>query len=131
MQTWEMDYRRRRKMIKKMIKICVNNKKSVKLERGTVRAFTLIEMLIVLAIISILILLFVPNLIKEKAQVQKTGEAAVVKVVESQAQLYELDHDDTPTLTTLMSAKLISEKQKESYDDYYAQNKDEKRALDD
>lgn len=131
MQTWEMDYRRRRKMIKKMIKICVNNKESVKLERGTVRAFTLIEMLIVLAIISILILLFVPNLIKEKAQVQKTGEAAVVKVVESQAQLYELDHDDIPTLTTLMSAKLISEKQKESYDDYYAQNKDEKRALDD
>ena len=51
-------------------------------------------MLIVLAIISILILLFVPNLIKEKSQVQKTGEAAVVKVVESQAQLYELDHDD-------------------------------------
>ncbi|MEY8514462.1 competence type IV pilus major pilin ComGC [Lactococcus taiwanensis] len=92
---------------------------------------TLIEMPIVLAIISILILLFVPNLIKEKAQVQKTGEAAVVKVVESQAQLYELDHDDIPTLTTLMSAKLISEKQKESYDDYYAQNKDEKRALDD
>lgn len=131
MQTWEMDYRRRRKMIKKMIKICVHNKKPVKLERGTVRAFTLIEMLIVLAIISILILLFVPNLIKEKAQVQKTGEAAVVKVVESQAQLYELDHDDIPTLTTLMSAKLISEKQKESYDDYYAQNKDEKRALDD
>lgn len=118
-------------MIKKMIKICVNNKKTVKLERGTVRAFTLIEMLIVLAIISILILLFVPNLIKEKAQVQKTGEAAVVKVVESQAQLCELDHDDIPTLTTLMSAKLISEKQKESYDDYYAQNKDEKRALDD
>ena len=118
-------------MIKKMIKICVNNKKPVKLERGTVRAFTLIVMLIVLAIISILILLFVPNLIKEKAQVQKTGEAAVVKVVESQAQLYELDHDDIPTLTTLMSAKLISEKQKESYDDYYAQNKDEKRALDD
>ena len=32
---------------------------------------TLIEMLIVLAIISILILLFVPNLIKEKSQVQK------------------------------------------------------------
>lgn len=26
-----------------MIKICVNNKKSVKLERGTVRAFTLID----------------------------------------------------------------------------------------
>jgi len=34
-------------MIKKMIKICVNNKKSVKLERGTVRAFTLIEIVCV------------------------------------------------------------------------------------
>lgn len=95
-------------------------------------AFTLIEMLIVLAIISILILLFVPNLIKEKAQVQKTGEAAVVKVVESQAQLYELDHDnDKPNLSELLSAGMITKKQVTAYDDYYDQNKNEQRNFED
>jgi prepilin-type N-terminal cleavage/methylation domain len=96
------------------------------------RAFTLIEMLIVLAIISILILLFVPNLIKEKSQVQKTGEAAVVKVVESQAQLYELDHDDDkPSLTELVNAGMITQKQVTAYDDYYNENKNEQRNFDD
>ena len=43
------------------VKICEK-----KCRQKELRAFTLIEMLIVLAIISILILLFVPNLIKEK-----------------------------------------------------------------
>lgn len=93
--------------------------------RKQVKAFTLIEMLVVLAIISILILLFVPNLLKEKAQVQKTGEAAIVKVVESQAQMYELDHAGSATLSDLLSAGLITQKQADSYEDYYAQNKNE------
>ena len=48
------------------VKICEK-----KCRQKELKAFTLIEMLIVLAIISILILLFVPNLIKEKSQVQK------------------------------------------------------------
>ena len=88
---------------------------------------TLIEMLIVLAIISILILL-----IKEKSQVQKTGEAAVVKVVESQAQLYEIDHDDEkPTLSELLSAGMITQKQISAYDNYYDQNKNEERNFND
>lgn len=91
-----------------------------------IKAFTLIEMLVVLAIISILILLFVPNLLKEKAQVQSTGEAAVVKVVESQAQLYELDHDDKqPSLTDLVAADMITPKQVAAYENYYKENKSE------
>ena len=81
---------------------------------------------------SILILLFVPNLIKEKSQVQKTGEAAVVKVVESQAQLYELDHDDEkPSLPELLSAGMITQKQISAYDNYYDQNKNEERNFND
>ncbi|MCA2390414.1 competence type IV pilus major pilin ComGC [Lactococcus sp. NH2-7C] len=96
------------------------------------KAFTLIEMLIVLAIISILILLFVPNLIKEKTQVQKTGESAVVKVVESQAQLYELDHnDEKPSLSDLFGAGMITQKQISAYDNYYEQNKNEERNFND
>ena len=45
-----------------------------------VKAFTLIEMLVVLLIISVLLLLFVPNLTKQKDSVKETGNAAVVKV---------------------------------------------------
>ena len=64
-----------------------------------VKAFTLIEMLVVLLIISVLLLLFVPNLTKQKDSVKETGNAAVVKVVESQAELYELNHtNDQATL---------------------------------
>ena len=99
------------------------------MKKRAVKAFTLIEMLVVLAIISILILLFVPNLMKEKAQVQKTGDAAIVKVVEGQAQLYELDHTGDATLSELISDDLITKKQAESYDQYYAQNKDEARTV--
>ena len=61
-----------------------------KLKTLTVQAFTLVEMLIVLLVISVLLLLFVPNLTKQKDAVSDTGTAAVVKVVESQAELYEL-----------------------------------------
>ena len=40
--------------------------------------FTLLEMLIVLLIISVLILLFVPNLAKHKETVDKKGNEAIV-----------------------------------------------------
>ena len=94
-----------------------------------VKAFTLIEMLVVLLIISVLLLLFVPNLTKQKDSVKETGNAAVVKVVESQAELYELNHtNDQATL-----AKLIADgntnKQAESYRAYYAKNSGETRAV--
>lgn len=81
----------------------------------TVKAFTLIEMLMVLVIIAVLMLLFVPNLTKQKAQVEKTGNAAVVKVVESQAELYEMNKNQKATLSTLQSEGYITDKQVEAY----------------
>ena len=63
-----------------------------KLMKIKAKAFTLVEMLFTLVIISILLLLFVPNLSKQKDAVKDTGGAAVVKVVESQAELFELNH---------------------------------------
>lgn len=94
-----------------------------------VKAFTLIEMLVVLLIISVLLLLFVPNLAKEKDNIQNTGQAAIVKVVESQAELYKLDKSDGPTLRKLVSVGLITQKQAESYNDYYGKNPDIKRSV--
>ena len=65
------------------------------LKTARLKAFTLIEMLVVLLIISVLLLLFVPNLTQQKDKVKDTGAAAVVKVVESQAELYELDNSES------------------------------------
>ncbi|HFI0236622.1 TPA: competence type IV pilus major pilin ComGC [Streptococcus suis] len=91
-----------------------------KLIEMKVKAFTLVEMLVVLGIISLLLLLFVPNLSKQKDAVQKKGDAAVVKVVESQMELYELEHDKEATVADLQAADYITEKQAQSYNEYKA-----------
>ena len=76
-----------------------------------VKAFTLIEMLVVLLIISVLLLLFVPNLTKQKDSVTDTGNRAVVKVVESQAELYELNHqNEKASLSKLVAEGQITQK---------------------
>ena len=81
-------------------------------------------------IISVLMLLFVPNLTKQKDSVKETGNAAVVKVVESQAELYELNHtNDQATLSKLIADGNITNKQAESYRAYYAKNSGETRAV--
>lgn len=86
-----------------------------KLIEMKVKAFTLVEMLVVLGIISLLLLLFVPNLSKQKAAVQEKGNAAVVKVVESQMELYELEHDEEATVADLQVKGYITDKQAAEY----------------
>lgn len=60
------------------------------------RGFTLIEMLIVLMVISVLIILFVPNLSDRSGDVHGTGCEALVSLVQSQAELYELEEGTQP-----------------------------------
>ncbi|HEL1711137.1 TPA: prepilin-type N-terminal cleavage/methylation domain-containing protein [Streptococcus suis] len=86
-----------------------------KLVEMKVKGFTLVEMLVVLGIISLLLLLFVPNLSQQKDAIQKKGDAAVVKVVESQMELYELEHDEEATVADLQAKSYITEKQAKQY----------------
>ncbi|HEL1605498.1 TPA: prepilin-type N-terminal cleavage/methylation domain-containing protein [Streptococcus suis] len=88
-----------------------------KLIKTKVKGFTLVEMLVVLGIISLLLLLFVPNLSQQKDAIQKKGNAAVVKVVESQMELYELEYDKEATVADLQAAGsgYITQKQAEQY----------------
>lgn len=86
-----------------------------KILKKKVKGFTLIEMLVVLGIISILLLLFVPNLSKQKEAIQKKGDAAIVKVVESQMDIYELEHGVRPTAEELKKLEMITEDQLEKY----------------
>ena len=100
-----------------------------KIKQKQAAAFTLVEMLIVLLIISVLILLFVPNLSKQKEAVKNTGNGAIVKVVNSQAELYKLDHTDEATLSKLVSNGNITQKQADTYNEYYTKNTTETREL--
>lgn len=100
-----------------------------RLKTLTVKGFTLVEMLIVLLIISVLLLLFVPNLSQQKDKIKDTGNAAIVKVVESQAELYELSGADQASLSKLVADGSISQKQADAYNDYYSKTNDGSRKV--
>ncbi|MDQ0222931.1 competence type IV pilus major pilin ComGC [Streptococcus moroccensis] len=93
-----------------------------KILKTNTKAFTLIEMLIVLLIISVLLLLFVPNLSKQKDSVTKTGNQAIVKVVESQKELYAIANPTAgePSAETLASEGYITNDQLETYNNHVA-----------
>ena len=56
------------------------------------KAFTLIEMLVVLVIITVLILIFVPNLLKQSDRAHDKGTAAFQQVVDNQMVLFRHEH---------------------------------------
>lgn len=76
-------------------------------------AFTLIEMLIVLMIITVLILLIVPTMAKRTEEVHAKGCDALKKSVQAQVNVYQLEHDKLPeSLDTLVQGKYITDEQK-------------------
>jgi competence protein ComGC len=77
--------------------------------------FTLLEMLVVLLIISVLILLFVPNLSKHKDGVDQKGNEAITKIIETQTELYVMEKNQTPTVEQLVKEQYISQEQYEKY----------------
>lgn len=100
-----------------------------RLKDWRVKAFTLLEMLVVLIIISVLLLLFVPNLSQQKDKIRDTGSAAIVKVVDSQAELYEMDGTGQASLASLVANGQITQKQADSYNEYYSKNGNENRKV--
>lgn len=76
--------------------------------KNKVGAFTLIEMLVVLLIISVLLMLVVPNIIKHQASIHQKGCDAYITVVESQYQVYQMEHPNMkPTIDTLYAEKYV------------------------
>lgn len=70
--------------------------------------FTLIEMMIVLMIISILLLIAVPNMIKSHQVVETKSCKATVQLVQSQVGTYEMEHDgEMPTLQSLLDEDYV------------------------
>ncbi|KGX88869.1 competence type IV pilus major pilin ComGC [Pontibacillus litoralis] len=61
------------------------------------RGFTLIEMLIVLMIISLLLLITIPNITKNNNVVESKSCEAYIQMVETQVQTYKMDQGQLPT----------------------------------
>src|SRR5699024_11730091 len=79
------------------------------------RAFTLIEMLLVLLIISLLLILIIPNIAKQSSHIQSTGCDAQIKMIESQVEAYTLKHNKKPqSIDELIADGYIKENQKNS-----------------
>lgn len=60
------------------------------------KGFTLIEMMVVLLIISVLILIAIPNVTKHSATIDEKGCQAYVKMVQGQVEAYRIDLKDVP-----------------------------------
>ena len=88
-------------------------KKLLKKKKG----FTLIELLICLFIIGLMMLLIIPNIAKQREEAQKKSDAAIVKVIKNQQELYKLDNkpDAEPTLDDLKTGKYITQEQYDAY----------------
>ncbi|WP_110927996.1 competence type IV pilus major pilin ComGC [Bacillus massiliglaciei] len=72
-------------------------------------AFTLIEMLVVLLVISILLLITIPNITKHQSIIQDKGCEAFIKMVESQVQAYQIDHKKLPASVSDLEGEYLKE----------------------
>lgn len=66
------------------------------MRRKQIKAFTLIEMIIVLFIIGMLMLIFVPNLTKKGEVAKSKSDIAIAKVVQQEVELYKAEHGKAP-----------------------------------
>lgn len=79
------------------------------------KGFTLIEMVIVLFIISLLLLIMIPNLAAQKDHADERSNAAFKTTLRTQAELYRENKNPNPTKVTvsdLLKDNYISEAQK-------------------
>lgn len=84
--------------------------------------FTLIEMVIVVAIIATLVLLISPNLLSQKKKADDRSKNAFVSTLQTQIQLYREDHDNTvPTSFKQMTDEhyLTADQQKKADENHF------------
>ncbi|SFJ21233.1 competence protein ComGC [Halobacillus dabanensis] len=74
------------------------------------RGFTLIEMLIVLLVISVLLIITIPNMSKNSTTVKDKGCEALLKTTEAQVEAYFIDNSKRPeSLQTLITEGYITQ----------------------
>ncbi|CAH2715375.1 ComG operon protein 3 [Neobacillus rhizosphaerae] len=78
-------------------------------KRNNEKGFTLIEMLIVMLVISVLLIVTIPNVAKHNSNINNKGCQAYVKMVQAQVQAYEMDKNKIPTLAELKTEGYLKE----------------------
>lgn len=76
-----------------------------KIKKMNAKGFTLIEMVLVLFVISILMLLIIPNVVNQKEKVDAQGTKALVTVVQTQVELYEMEFGTKATTFDMLKTK--------------------------
>jgi competence protein ComGC len=80
--------------------------KTMKNEKG----FTLIEMMIVMLIISVILIITIPNIAKHNSNINNKGCEAFVKMVEAQVQSFQMEKKRVPTgIDELVTAGYLHE----------------------
>lgn len=69
-------------------------------EHAHERGFTLIEMMVVVAIIAILVSILIPNFIRARAQAQTAACEANIKEIATALELYQTDHQEYPNVSS-------------------------------
>ncbi|MGI8316157.1 competence type IV pilus major pilin ComGC [Halobacillus mangrovi] len=73
------------------------------------KGFTLIEMLIVLLVISVLLIITVPNLSKHNETIREKGCEALIVTAEAQVEAYYLEEKSYPTIEQLTTGGYLKD----------------------
>lgn len=69
------------------------------------KGFTLIEMMIVLLVISVLLIVTIPNITNNNSTINNKGCDALIKMVEAQVQAYSMEYKKMPSTITELKDK--------------------------
>lgn len=75
------------------------------------KGFTLIEMMIVLLVISVLLIVMVPNVAGHNSTINDKGCKAYIRMVEAQVQAYEMDEGEVPSVSELQDKGYLAKGQ--------------------
>ncbi|UUX34230.1 competence type IV pilus major pilin ComGC [Fundicoccus culcitae] len=76
------------------------------------RAFTLVEMLVVLVIVALLMAIIIPNVAGQRDRIQEQAKTNIAEIIEMQMNTFELvEADSDVTLAKLSSGGYITVKQ--------------------
>lgn len=74
------------------------------------KGFTLVEMMIVLLVITVLILVALPNVTKHSSRINDKGCDALRHMVQGQVEAYRMQHNQIPTFDKLQNEGYVKEK---------------------
>ncbi|CAI3273972.1 hypothetical protein CIRMBP1230_01250 [Enterococcus cecorum] len=93
------------------------------MKRKKFKAFTLIEMIIVLFIIGMLMMIFVPNLSQKGNDAKKKSDIVIAKVVKQEIELYKAENGEEPNEDRIV--ELVGKKRAKIYQEHKDEVKDE------